>query len=219
MNHDIDRTQVGFASESEGFLPHMHGPRFNQSQNNNLVARLMDVNSEQELDYFLGDVISSATSAVGDFINSPTGQQLGSALKSVAKQVAPQVLTAVGNRLVPGIGGTVGGAVGTAISSALGDSEAEQMEWEAANSFVNIAGEAAKKAAAAPPGADPQAVARHAIIEAAKIHAPGWVGYLTGEGPHHHFCGCGYDHHHHHHHHAHEGRWYRHGQHIIVEGV
>jgi hypothetical protein len=211
MNHDIDRTQVGFQSEDEGFLPHIHRHGFN-----NLAARLMDVNSEQELDYFLGDVISSATSAIGDFINSPTGQALGSGLKTVAKQVLPAAATALGNYIAPGVGGTIGGALGTAVASQM-EAESEQLEWEAANTFVKLAGEAAKKAATAPPGADPQAIAKHAIIEAAKIHAPGWVSYLTGEGPQHHTCHCGQGHHHYHH--AHEGRWYRHGRHIVVEGV
>lgn len=99
MNHDIDRTQVGFGSELGSSAPYPGGGVFHPDTHANLAADLLDVKSEQELNYFLGDVISSATSAIGDFINSPTGQALGSGLKDVAKTALPLVGTALGGRL------------------------------------------------------------------------------------------------------------------------
>lgn len=216
MNHDIDRTQVGFGSELGGSASHPGGGVFNPDVHANLAADLLDVKSEQEMNYFLGDVISGATSAIGDFINSPTGQALGSGLKDVAKQALPLVGTALGGRFGP-VGSQIGGALGSAVAGSF-ELPAEEQEWEAANAFVNLASEAAKNAAQAPPGADPHAVAKKAIIEAAKIHAPGLVSTLTGEG----HCECASCRHHeghHHHHHGHSGRWYRHGQRIILEGV
>jgi len=212
MNHDIDRTQVGFGPE-----PYPGGGVFNPDIHANLAADLLDVKSEQELNYFLGDVISGATSAIGDFINSPTGQALGSGLKDVAKQALPLVGSTLGGRFGP-VGSQIGGALGSAVAGSF-EMAPEEQEWEAANTFVKLAGEAAKNAAQAPPGADPRAVAKNAIIEAAKIHAPGLVPQLTGEG----HCDCPscrhHEGHHRHHHYGHSGRWYRHGNRIVVEGV
>src|SRR5580698_156778 len=89
MNHDIDRTQVGFAQGAGSYAPHSSGSVFNEDEQMDLAAGLMEVESDQELDNFLGDVISGAANAVGKFISSPTGQALGSGLKDVAKQLLP----------------------------------------------------------------------------------------------------------------------------------
>ncbi len=113
MNHDIDRTQVGFGSEVGGTAPHSGGAVFNPDTHANLAADLLDVKSEQELEYFLGDVISGAAHAVGKFISSPTGQALGSGLKDVAKQVLPVAATAVGDYFGGPTGGQIGGALGS----------------------------------------------------------------------------------------------------------
>lgn len=181
----------------------------------NLASGLMDVNSEEELEYFLGDLISGAANAVGKLISSPTGQALGGALKDVAKQVLPMAGQALGNYVAPGAGGQIGGALGSAAAGLLNEMDPEELEWEAANNFVKLAGEAAKHAAAAPPGADPHAVAKQAVVEAAKVHAPGLVSSLTGGAPAMGQCGC--------HHHAewrhHSGRWFRHGRRIVLIGV
>lgn len=220
MNHDIDRTQVGFGSEL-GSAPYPGGGAFHPDAPANLAADLLDVKSEQEFEYFLGDVISGAANAVGKFISSPTGQALGAGLKDVAKQLLPVAGQALGDY----VGGSAGGQIGQTLGSAVAGSfemASEEQEWEAANTFVKIASDAAKNAAQMPQGGDPQAVAKKAIVEAAKIHAPGLVPTLTGEG----HCGCHecrHRHHehegHHHHHHGHSGRWYRHGGRIVLEGV
>jgi hypothetical protein len=219
MNHDIDRTQIGFGRRAGQYAPASGGSIFNEDAHMNLAAELMDVNSEQELDNFLGDLISGAANAVGSFISSPTGQALGSGLKSVAKQLLPVAGQALGGYVGGGAGSQVGGALGSAAAGLL-DSEVEEQEWEAANTFVKLAGEAAKKAAEMPPGADPHAVAEHAIVEAAKIHAPHLVAALTGEGNgtsgH---CGCQHHPHHHGETRRHAGRWYRHGEKIVLVGV
>jgi hypothetical protein len=214
MNHDIDRTQVGFGGEAGSSAPHSAGSVFNEDAHANLAADLMDIKSEQEFEYFLGDVISGAANAVGKFISSPTGQALGSGLKDVAKQLLPVAGQALGDYVGGSTGGQIGGALGSAVAGSF-EVGAEELEWEAANTFVKLAGEAAKNAAQAPAGADPHAVAKKAIVEAAKIHAPGLVSSLTGEG-HDGLC-------HRCRHHGgrarHSGHWYRHGGRIILEGV
>lgn len=219
MNHDIDRTQAGFAHESGRYYHRRGGgPVFNEEEHANLAASLMDVNSEEELEYFLGDVISGAANAVGKFINSPTGQALGSGLKDVAKQLLPVAGQALGTYVGGGTGGQIGGALGSA-AAGLFEAESGEQEWEAANTFVKLAGEAAKNAAEMPAG-DPATVAKTAIIEAAKVHAPEIVPVLTGAAHAHHMghhpghCGCG-----HHHHHHRSGQWYRQGKQIVLTGV
>lgn len=218
MNHDIDRTQVGFAHGGGNYPPYAGSPVLNEEEQTHLASRLMDVNSEQELDNFLGDVISGAANAVGKFISSPTGQALGSGLKTVAKQLLPVAGQAVGERFGGSAGGQIGGALGSA-AAGLFEVGPEEREWEAANTMVQLASEATKKAAEMPQGGDPHAIARHAIIEAAKIHAPHLVPYLTGEsGQHHHQCGCRHGEH------EHErgrqsGRWYRHRGRVILIGI
>jgi hypothetical protein len=215
MNHDIDRTQVGYSSEVGPSAPYPGGGVFNPDVHANLAADLLNVKSEQELEYFLGDVISGAANAVGKFISSPTGQALGSGLKDVARTLLPVAGQALGDY----VGGATGGQIGQTLGSAVAGSfemASEEQEWEAANTFVKIASDAAKKAAEMPQGGDPHAIAQKAIVEATKIHAPGLVPHLTGEG----HCGCASCRHHEgHHHRRHSGHWYRHGNRIVVEGV
>jgi hypothetical protein len=233
MNHDIDRTQVGFAQGAERFMPQSSGSVFNRDEHTHLTSGLMEVENEQELDYFLGDVISGATSAIGNFISSPTGQALGSALKDVAKQVLPAAGTALGDYFGGPTGGQIGGTLGTAAAGLLHEAATEEQEWEAADTFVKLAGEAAKHAAETPQGGDPHTIAKNAIVEAARIHAPGLVTKLTGGA--HGACPPGCRHHHHgeyqgEHHRGHygerhgerpyhSGRWYRHGDRIVLVGI
>jgi hypothetical protein len=215
MNHDIDRTQVGFGSELGSSIPSPGGGVFHPQAQANLAADLLDVNSEQEFEYFLGDVISGAANSVGKFISSPTGQALGAGLKDVAKTLLPMAGQAVGDYFGGSTGGQIGQALGSAVAGSF-EMAPEEQEWEAANTFVKIASDAAKKAAEMPQGGDPHAIAQKAIVEAIKIHAPGLVPTLTGEG----HCGCASCRHHEgHHHHHHSGRWYRHGMRIVLEGV
>jgi hypothetical protein len=254
MNHDIDRTQIGYAQEAEGYQPRSRGSVFNEETQMNLASGLMDVNTEQELDFFLGDVISGAANAVGKFLGSPTGQALGNGLKDVAKQLLPVAGQALGTYVGGGPGGQIGGALGSA-AAGMFEMEQEEAEWEAANTMVNLAAEATKKAAEMPQGGDPQAIAKKAIIEAAKIHAPGLVSSLTHasagtehcgcqhhhghhhDGEHHHYGEPHYGEHHHEHHYGHphehhyghehhgghygegSGRWFRHGDRIVLVGV
>jgi hypothetical protein len=217
MNHDIDRTQVGFGNEAGNSAPHPSSSVFNNDAHAQLAADLLDVKNEQELEYFLGDVIADAAKAVGKFISSPTGQALGSGLKDVAKQVLPVAGQALGDYLGGPTGGQIGQTLGQTVAGTF-EMGPEELEWEAANTFVKLASEAAKNAAQAPPGADPHAVAQQAIIEAAKVHAPRLASVLAGE-PHGMCPKCRHEHEGRYQHHHHSGRWFRHGRRIVLEGV
>jgi hypothetical protein len=214
MNHDIDRTQVGFAHGNGGYSPRSNGPVLNEEHQAQLASSLMDVTNEQELEYFLGDVFSGVAKTVGKFINSPTGQALGQGLKAVAQKVLPAAAQAVGERFGGATGGQIGSAIGNTAAGAL-EMEIQDAEWEAANTMVKIAADAAKQVTEAPPHSDPQAVANKAIGDAVRVHAPHIAGALTNafhEGD----CGCR---HHRHHGGHHSGSWRRQGDKIVLIGV
>jgi uncharacterized protein (DUF697 family) len=219
MIHDMDRTQMGFGQEAEGFnFP--TGETFNETEQLNLAAELMEVASEQEFEAFMGDLFSKAANAVGGFISSPTGQALGGVLKGVAKQLLPVAGSALGGRFGGSAGAAIGGQLGQQAAD-LFEAESGEQEWEASNTFIKLATDAAKIAAQAPQSANPMAVAKQAVIDAAKVHAPQLLKTASNGGsasggasasggslssgmaasaPH-------------------SGRWIRHGKRIILLGV
>jgi hypothetical protein len=176
--HDLDRTQTGMGSNSfhAGLSPQQ--TVLSEDEQMNLAAELMEVSSEQELENFLGDLISKGAQAVGKFISSPTGQALGGALKDVAKQALPMAAQALGGAVGGPLGSQIGGALGSAATN-LFETENEEEQWEAANTFVKLGADAVKNAAQAPAGANPMAVAKDAVIQAAAVHAPHLVPALS----------------------------------------
>lgn len=199
-----------------------------------LASRLLEIRSDQELDHFLGDLFKKVAGGLGKVIKGPVGQALGGVLKQVAKQALPSLGTAVGGFF----GGPVGAALGSQLASTAGSAfgleyeglSGEDREFETARRYVRFAGEAAKKAAIAPPNADPTTTAKTALVDAAKTHAPGLLaapgasaistglgaragaGYPEGaDCP---SCGNGTGHHH-----RRTGKWIRRGRHIVLLGV
>ena len=172
--HNLDRTQVGFGQELGDF--EFSSGEFGDNELQELAAELMEIGSEGELDNFLGDLISKAGSAIGKLVSSPTGQALTSALKGAAKQLLPMAGKAVGGYFGGSTGSQIGGQLGSAAGNLFGETENEEQEWEAANTFVKLATDAVKNAAAAPPGANPRQVAQQAVMQAAQVHAPGLLG-------------------------------------------
>ena len=144
-----------------------------------LASELLEISSEEELEQFLGGLFKKVARGVGGLIKSPVGRALGGVLKSVAKKALPVVGGALGSMLVPGIGTAVGTKLGS-LASGLFEVEleglpAEQAEFEVARRYVNLAATAARNAAMTPPrpGANPRAVARAAVAQAARTYAPG----------------------------------------------
>jgi hypothetical protein len=190
--HDIDRTQgevwgelgeyeqhagsletfefheSGELGEAEGESP------FNEVQEMELASELLEINSEAELDQFLGKLIKGATKAVGSFVRSPIGKALGGALKGVAKTALPIAGRALGTMVGGPLGGVVGGKLGSFASSLfemeLEGLSQEDREFEVAKQFVRMAGTAAQVAARAPTSADPRLAAQRALAAAAQAH-------------------------------------------------
>src|SRR5262249_53903860 len=99
--HDIDRTQL----EAQTFVPAtlatpgetvaeevttLESP-FAEAQELELASELLGITNEQELEYFLGNLINTVGGAVGRFAASDTGRALGGILKGAAKQALPVV--------------------------------------------------------------------------------------------------------------------------------
>lgn len=201
--HDIDRTVREFESgelfefeslgefANENEYSHEFGheyerPVFDEVQEMEFAAELLEITNEQELEQFLGKLIKGAGKAIGGFVKSPVGQQLGGMLKGVARKALPMVGKALGNMVVPGVGGVIGGKLGSMASSLfeleLEGLSAEDREFEVARQYVRLAGAAAQNAAQAPSNAAPSTIARTALATAARQYAPGLARALQGGG-------------------------------------
>ena len=157
---------------------------FNETEEMELAAELLAVNSEAELEQFIGNLFRRASKAVGGFMRSPVGQQLGGIVKGAAKQALPMLGSALGNLVVPGLGGAIGGKLGSAAGNLLGleleGLSQEDQEFEAAKQIVRFAGAAAGNAAQAPAAAPPQQAAQTAAVAAAQQFAPGLLRPASG---------------------------------------
>jgi len=140
---------------------------------------LLNINSEQELEHFLGDLMKTAGKAIGAFVNSDTGQQLGGYLKSAAKKMLPTAGQAIGNYLGGDVGGKIGGQIGSA-ASGLFEMETED-EFEAAKTFVRLAADSVRNALENPQSAgSARAAAAAAVKQAAETHAPQLLQEVRG---------------------------------------
>jgi len=158
------------------------GEVFSEAELMELAGELMEINSEAELDQFLGKLIKRAASGIKKVARSPIGRAVGGYLKGMAKKALPMAGAALGGYL----GGPIGAKLGHAVASygakhlEMEMLEAEDMEFEGAKQFVRMCGEATKNALSAPANVNPQVAAHKAVTAAAAKHAP---GLLTGTKP------------------------------------
>lgn len=158
--HNVDRTLQEFGTIGQemenGFQPESFGqqeygqetaqefgnefefefetdPETQQEQQEFEAAlELLEIANEQELNQFLGGLLSRAAglakSAASTFVKSQTGQALGRHLVNFGKQTLPKLATQyggkaggfVGQRLGQAVGGRIGGAAGGRIGGSLG---------------------------------------------------------------------------------------------------
>jgi hypothetical protein len=169
--HEFDSSAFPREAEYE-YAP--EGSVFSEAQEVQLAEQLLELENEEELEQFLGDLIKKAGGAIGSLIKSPLGQALKGALTGVAGKILPAAGQAIGG-IFGSTGAKIGSQIGSAANSAFGMSEMEasEQEFEAAQTFVRMAGDAVRNAAQSPPGANPHAVAHAALAQAAEVHAPG----------------------------------------------
>jgi|SRR5215475_10529272 len=183
------------------------------------ASQLLEAESEEELEEFLGDLVKHVARAAGGFIRSPVGQALTGALKAAAKQALPLAGGALGTMIAPGVGTALGSKIGSMAGNLFGleleGMDHEQAEFETARRYVQLAAAAAQNAAHAPPDVPPPVVAQQAITSAAERYAPGLLASLgadgapgqpgAGQAP----QGHGQQ----------SGRWVRRGRRVILYGV
>lgn len=191
--HDLDRTQLEYSPELENYEyeQYEYGESewntetgvFSEAETMQLAAELLEVSSEEELEQFLGNLIKKAGQVAGKFIKSPVGQQLGGLLKGAAKKALPMVGSAIGGYFGGDSGSKIGGQLASTAGQIFGleleGLSLEDQEYEAAKSFVQFAGEAAKNAATAPQTANPKTIAQQAATTAARQFAPGLLAGTT----------------------------------------
>jgi uncharacterized protein (DUF697 family) len=170
------------ALTSEGESP------LSETQEMELTAELLEVASEEELEEFLGNLIKGVAKGVGGIVRSPVFKKIGGVLKGVAKQALPMVGGALGSMIpIPGVGTALGSQLGS-MAAGLFEMELEgmsqeQAEFEVARRYVRLAASTAAHAAKAPPSAPPAKVARIALTQSARQHAPGLLrGTSAGAG-------------------------------------
>lgn len=197
------------AYEGRGSLDEVWGEALSsESDELSQASELLAVNNEEELDRFLGDLVSNAVSATRSFANSGAGQAMGNLLKSSARKILPQLGRAIGDYVAPGLGGQAGAQAGTWLGTKfetglqLEGLSAEDRELETARAFVRFANSAARRAASTPPNVPGAVAARQAATAAARQYLPGLLRVTsTPGGP------------------ALSGRWVRRGRNIVILGA
>src|SRR6267143_202384 len=149
----------------------------NEAQEMELASELLEVTTEEELDRFLGKLISSVGRGIRSFAGSSLGRTLGGFLKPLARKLLPIATGALGTFLGGPLGGVAASQLGNLASRAFGleleGMSSEDAQFEVARRFVRFASSAANSAATAPPAADPRTTAQVAVTTAAQRHAPG----------------------------------------------
>ena len=187
LGHELGR-EFGQGEFGQGeFGQHEQEAVFDEVQEMELAAELLEVNSEAELEQFLGKLVRSAGKAVGGFVRSPIGKALGGALKGVAKVALPMAGKVLGNMVLPGVGGVIGGKLASAAGSMFGleleGMSAQDQEFEVARRVVRLSGEAVRQATQMPPAGSPETLAKNAVLAAATRHAPGLAARARGGAP------------------------------------
>ncbi|MFN0109455.1 MAG: hypothetical protein ACKVZH_11430 [Blastocatellia bacterium] len=222
-NYEFENDEYEYEYEDEGeAYGEMHGEAyaespFSEAEEMELAAELLSVNNEAELEQFLGKLFKRAGRAIGKFVKSPIGQQLGGILKGAAKQALPMLGGALGNLVLPGVGGALGSQLASGAGSMLGleleGLSQEDQEFELARQFVRFAGAAAGNAAEVSPVTPPAQAAQQAAVSAAQTHAPGLLkpsGAPNATRPGAYGQKCQ---------HRKKGMWVRNGNNIIIIGA
>lgn len=168
-------------SEAEAAIPDVqsgvgHAAELESGEEMELAAELLGVQNEEELDRFLGRLLSRTLNGASAFARSPAGQQALGLLKSTAGRALPQLAQSLGER----IGGVRGAQSGLRLAADAGrlfgleleGLSHEDGEFEVARRFARLAHRSLQPLN--PRRATPLE-ARRSFRHAARIHAPGLV--------------------------------------------
>lgn len=207
----------GEIANKMNYLTEMETP-FSEAEELELAYELLEINSEAELEQFLGKLFKKAWRGIKS-VGSKLIRPLGGVLKSVAKTALPFLATAAGTFFGGPAGGAIAGKLGSLVSQALEAETANALpqdrDLEKCQKFVRMAGKAARAAALAPSNMNPITAASNMLATTAKqkLLDSTSVGFSAGnksprgcscgKPPGH--CQCGKS-----------GRWVRRGQSIVI---
>lgn len=180
MGHEAPVYETAYEDEIYGEDEFGSGETMNEEEEMALTAEFLEIQSEEELDRFLGKLVRRAARGIRNFARSSVGRAIGGVLRSVAKAALPVAGAALGTF----VGGPVGGKLGSKLASMAGDKlglELAGLTHEEANfatgrQFVRFAMNAARQAAMSAPNQNPNVIARSAVQQAAQRFAPGLLG-------------------------------------------
>jgi hypothetical protein len=181
-----DEYQGEYAQEYQGeYNQEMQGEVFHEAMETELATELLNVNSESEMDQFLGKLVRKAAGAVSSFAKSSAGKAIGGFLKSAAKKALPFAGRALGTAFGGPLGGAIGGKLGSFASTLfevqLEGLSNEDKEYEIAKAYVRFAGDAVRRAARNPAYRyNPRQVVKSAVVNSARRHAPGFLRRRAG---------------------------------------
>jgi hypothetical protein len=115
-----------FEEEFSGeFNGEFDGEAYELSNEEELVGELLAVSNEQELNQFLGGLVSRAVGAASQLAKSPAGQSVGRYLVDFGKKTLPQLASQYGGQA----GASLGSRAGAALGSRLGPLGARAGQW------------------------------------------------------------------------------------------
>jgi len=147
---------------------------FNEAQEMELAARLLETTTEGQLDEALDQVIREAGTAYG------SGQEFDiTAVHGVLKNAARRALSLPGSDAT--MQNSIGARLGAGLSSSAGQVlgleleglSPEDRDFEAAKQFVRFAGQTARNIVDSTPAGSPREHAHRAAKSAAELYAPG----------------------------------------------
>lgn len=205
--------------ESYELLPEIAQEFSNEMYEAELANELLNVQSEEELNHFLGNLIKGAWRGAKNFYNSSAGQALKNQVIAGAKSIGRKALPSLGSA----VGGYFGGSAGAKLGNQFGDWAAgrflNEMEMETAGGdqvdnarrLIQMVRRSSGRIAHLAQSGQPlnRNTVHGVILQAAKQSFPSWIPDRTGPS----YTGGGASAQ------TNTGTWYRQGNQIILSGV
>lgn len=150
---------------------------FDESQELELAASLLEVVNDEQLDHFLSDLIRKGGTATGSVVTPSDGKAIGDVLKGAIYRILPIRSMEHGSTMHGSVGAQLGSGLSSLAGQVLGleleGLSPEDREFEAIRQFVRFAGDTVKNAGEDSKRTNPQEMAYRAAAEAAETYAPG----------------------------------------------
>lgn len=182
--HDLDRQQLEYEDESAYESGHGElGAELSEAQELELASEVLELNSEDELEQFLGDLWNRARSAVSTAYNSPAVQAALPTIKAVGAKVLPIVAGKAGDWVRPGWGdaakAATEGLVDQWLKEELEGMSAEDRELALARRYIRFAHDALLRAARTPERVPSRVAGQVAVGDSARTNMPGLVPFVA----------------------------------------